>query len=113
MTGVELIAEERQRQISQEGWTPEHDDSHEGGEMAIAAACYAVAGMKSAGGADISVLSETMGDFGLEYQEAWPWDGRWDKRKRHDRKRQLVIAGALIAAELDRLSRLEESVKDE
>ena len=31
MTGVELIAAERQRQIEVEGWTPEHDDAHVGG----------------------------------------------------------------------------------
>jgi hypothetical protein len=27
----------------------------------------------------------------------------WDKRRKHDRRRKLVIAGALIAAEIDRL----------
>ncbi|MCM0757438.1 hypothetical protein M7775_02505, partial [Sporomusa sphaeroides DSM 2875] len=41
-SGIELIAAERQRQISQEGWTPEHDDQHANGELALAAACYAI-----------------------------------------------------------------------
>lgn len=40
-TGVELIAEERQRQMDVEGWTPEHDDKHQRDEMNIAARCYA------------------------------------------------------------------------
>ena len=37
MSGIERIAKERQRQIEQEGWTPEHDDHHAEGEMAAAA----------------------------------------------------------------------------
>lgn len=102
MTGIELIAQERERQVSKEGWTPEHDDSHEHGEMAIAAACYAVVGT------DVMVTTYAT----INGCDAFPWDPSWDKRKKHDRKRQLVIAGALIAAELDRLNRLEENVKD-
>jgi hypothetical protein len=40
MTGSELIAAERERQVSAEGWTPEHDDEHSGGEMMSAAQDY-------------------------------------------------------------------------
>lgn len=36
---LDVIAE-RQRQQSVEGWTPEHDDEHGRGEMAMAAVCY-------------------------------------------------------------------------
>jgi hypothetical protein len=36
-TGMELIADERKRQIDQEGWTAEHDDGHDGRELARAA----------------------------------------------------------------------------
>ncbi len=36
--GIEIIAEERQRQIVVEGWTPQHDDNHENGELAVVAA---------------------------------------------------------------------------
>ena len=36
------IARERERQIAQEGWTPEHDDGHVHGELAAAASCYAM-----------------------------------------------------------------------
>lgn len=41
-TGVDLIAAERKRQIEKEGWTLQHDrDEHTGGELALAACCYA------------------------------------------------------------------------
>jgi len=86
-SGVSLIAYERYRHICVEGWTPEHDDRHVDGEMAMAAACYA-ADHWPWGAAD-----------------PWPWDAKWDKRGKHDRIRQLVIAGSLIAAEIDRLQR--------
>lgn len=85
-TGIELITEERARQISEEGWTPKHDDQHDGGEMACAAACYAI----SASG-------------GIERSGLWPWGRVWWKPK--NQVRDLVRAGALIAAEIDRLQR--------
>jgi hypothetical protein len=89
--GAALIARERQRQIDAEGWTPAHDDEHSHGEMAITAACYA------ANGTDAEVL--------VHGEDAWPWGSCDDKRKQHSRVRQLAIAGALIAAEIDRLQR--------
>jgi hypothetical protein len=55
--------------------------------------------------------------YGAETDVAfWPiemflqtgWDARWAKRDRKTRLRQLAIAGALIAAEIDRLLRNEE-----
>lgn len=86
------ITKERERQKTAEGWTPEHDNTHQGGELAIAAACYAVEG------ADAAVVGE-------EYEEAWPWSKRWDKRDKHDERRRLVIAAALLVAEIERLDR--------
>lgn len=35
--------------------------------------------------------------------DAWPWDKQDYPRKKHGRLRRLAIAGALIAAEMDRL----------
>lgn len=81
------IEKERQRQIDKEGWTPSHDDGHAGGQMALSAACYA---------------ASSAGDDTLRF----PWDGCRDKRGKHSQKRKLVIAGALIVAELERLERL-------
>lgn len=98
--GVGMIARERQRQIEQEGWTPEHDDEHDLGELSIAAACYAVAGT------DAHVTHPDAEEEGGDY---FPWAAEYDKRDRHDRIRQLTVAGALIAAEIDRLQRKREA----
>jgi hypothetical protein len=102
------VLAERQRQISAEGWTPEHDDQHAGGEMAMAAACYA------AHSSAWQAINYTMkpGVPGvlsrlLSAQEfvsrMWPWDREWWKPK--DERRNLVRAGALIVAEIERLDR--------
>jgi len=113
-TGVELIAEERQRQIKKEGWSAEHDDEHINGEMAMAAACYAA-----------PQYLNRINDDG-EIRDPWPWTELWDKRRCKDasveipnpetyspevRLDLLVKAGALIAAEIDRLNRLKEKQK--
>lgn len=101
-TGAELIAEERRRQIEKEGWSQWDDrQKHSGGELAIAAACYAAEGT----GADVVVAYYRRY---MEIKDAWPWHPEWDKRKKHDKLRRLVIAGALIAAEIDRLKAEEE-----
>lgn len=106
-TGIERIAAERKRQVEDEGWDEEHDDEHNQGELAIVAACYAAAGDDS-----VKVLrfGVDVGDSHLPaILDAWPdsWDPEWDKREQHSRLRQLTIAGALIAAEIDRLLRVE------
>lgn len=88
-TGIELIAAERKRQVEAEGWTLEHDDNHKTGELSDAAACYAL-GKRTA---------------------AWPWSIDWWKPTPDDRVRELVKAGALIAAEIDRLQRLRPNTK--
>lgn len=91
--GVARIAAERARQKAVEGWTPEHDWKHGEGELAIAAACYAINHLFG-----VQVMAFDRGII----EEAWPWSEDWDKRDKHDRLRSLAIAGALIAAELDR-----------
>lgn len=104
-TGIELIAQERAAQVSREGWTPEHDDEHSAGEMAQAAACYAAVACEQAKGED--------GPF-VHDPSLWPWDASWFKPK--DQLRNLVRAGALIAAEIDRVQRchalMNESMAD-
>jgi hypothetical protein len=98
MTGIELITAERQRQITGEGWTPEHDDTHNAGELAEAAACYTdLAAYQSANPGSTLDLRRPMG---------WPWAASWWKPS-SDPIRNLAKAGALIAAEIDRLQRLE------
>lgn len=100
-TGVELIGAERQRQIEAEGWSASHDDSHSLEELAWAAACYAAPGEVRT-----LVYGKTTGEL-LWASDPWPWEAEWDKRGQSPRVRDLVKAGALIAAEIDRLSRLE------
>jgi hypothetical protein len=95
MTGVELIAAERKRQIEQEGWTPEHDDAHSRREMQAAAECYMAYGCNARWQSQAPML--------------WPWDDKWWKPSYSDEIRNLVKAGALIAAEIDRLQRTKET----
>jgi hypothetical protein len=89
-SGIELIAEERQRQIEKEGWTADHDINHTGEELAFAAACY--------------VTPNDYRDLVDGIPNIWPFEDAWWKPKPHDRVRELIKAGALIAAEIDRLN---------
>ena len=45
-SGISYILEERLRQLTTEGFDAEHDDANVEGELAIAAACYAVESLK-------------------------------------------------------------------
>lgn len=92
MTGAERIAAERQRQIEVEGWTADHDAEHTDGELRYAAAWYARRAMKG---------SHPMTN---PVPDGWPWDPSWWKPSA-DPIRNLEKAGALIAAEIDRLER--------
>lgn len=95
MTGEELIAAERQRQIDAEGWTEAHDDEHREAELVGAAIAYA----KNAA----FQITINAGITGVPSD--WPnWDTAWWKPS-DDPIRNLVKAGALIAAEIDRLQR--------
>jgi len=91
------IAEERDRQIGVEGWTPAHDDQHHDGELSAAAGCYAFTAVLRTG--EIEHPEDGMNEWRF-----WPWDSAWWKPSREPR-RNLVKAGALIVAELERLNR--------
>ena len=90
------VLAERRRQVEAEGWTPEHDDDHDRGELAHAAACYALRSW--ALHTDMTKEGVTM------FAYLWPFTREWWKPK--DRRRNLIIAGALILAEIERLDRL-------
>lgn len=106
-SGLDLIIKERERQISEEGWTPEHDEQHDGDQLARAAACYAVHETRAA----VLIEEENRLPNGMlrgrgarfSLVDAWPWDEKWDKREKHDHLKRLTIAGALIAADIDRI----------
>lgn len=93
MSSLEDIAAERRRQIDTEGWTVEHDDEHDAGQLASAAACYALAAVMDSPSANDTTCARY-----------WPWERKWWKPT--DRRRNLVKAGALIVAEIERLDRL-------
>lgn len=94
-TGVDEIFIERARQHLQ-GWTNEHDDQHIDGSLAIAGAMYALTPLLN--------QSEKIGEL---TPRQWPWDSDSWKPSIDDRIKELRKAGALIAAEIDRLKRLE------
>lgn len=83
-TGIELIAQERKEQIEKHGWSAEHDSFNDNGELLQAARfCIGV--------------------------DEWPenWDLRFaDKISDKDDIGKLKVAGAFIAAEIDRLQSL-------
>lgn len=85
------VLAERKRQVMTEGWTPEHDDQHVNFEMAIAGGLYAISAVDSHHKLCNSAPS------------AWPWDRKWWKPD--GPRRDLVKAGALILAEIERLDR--------
>ncbi|CAG9195708.1 hypothetical protein PSP6_160091 [Paraburkholderia tropica] len=89
------VLAERTRQVSEEGWTPAHDDQHSAGEMARAASQYAL---------NAAVPLRT----GKRFMPAfWPWDPAWWKPTTP--RRDLIKAGALILAEIERLDRAHAS----
>ena len=87
LNGAELIANERKRQIEEESFDATHDSRNNNQELAYAAVCYA----------------------GRPFIKGyyWPssWDSSWWKPSPNDRIKELTKAGALIAAEIDRLQR--------
>ena len=96
------VLAERARQVGAEGWTPEHDDLHEEGQLAGAAAGYArhvnARGWVFAGSPD---------DYKSEPPPIhWPWDDEWWKPS--SPRRDLIKAGALILAEIERIDRATE-----
>lgn len=85
---------ERVRQIAVEGWSPEHDDRYSAGEMAQAAASYALNCRDDSCGPNLRFIGA----------DIWPWADEWWKPS-GDPRRDLVKAGALILAEIERLDR--------
>jgi hypothetical protein len=96
---MELIASERLWQIQAKGYTTAHDDEHINGEIARAAAWYALPPAFNVPSEGIVPGSPCL--LHLIYPQDWtmPAPG--------DRVRDLIKAGALIVAEIERLRRAE------
>ncbi len=93
---LRLICEERLRQGTDEQWSDQHDDTHNAGELAVAAACYAMPKQHR----------DTWCVEGTNYPRAWPWHRSFWKPTPENRIRELTKAGALIVAEIERLMRI-------
>jgi hypothetical protein len=106
-TGSEMTHEERMRQIEVEGWTPEHDDTQVHGEMAKAAMSYVDFACRLGGRFHDHIIANKQ----FYRPEFWLWDDELWKPS-DDPIRNLQKAGALIAAEIDRLLRLRSDVDE-
>jgi hypothetical protein len=85
---LDEVRGERERQINAEGYDSAHDDAHDRGELAIQAAELCVDGT----------------DAQLDTSLTMPCWGVTEKH-RGNRRRQLVIAAALMVAEIERIDR--------
>ena len=94
------VVAERRRQVEAEGWTPAHDDKHKRRQLALAAQSYL------ATHAEPDVDCPRRPHLNRECWN-WPWSKKWWKPSK-DPVRNLVKAGALIAAEIDRLQRAQK-----
>lgn len=81
---LKAIANERRRQVSEEGYTAEYDDRHDDGSIANAAAHYICA--------DDNI-------------NLWTWDKNFDKKEKHPRDKQLLIGVSMAVAEMEREAR--------
>jgi hypothetical protein len=99
-----MIVDERERQVSHEGYSEKHDDAHVYGALGRAALAY------------INVATTTENTEPPNY---WPWDREywkpWSKTipDKVDKQRCLVKAGALLLAEQARVMRLLAKVREE
>lgn len=98
MNAIELMKAERERQVSAEGWTSEHDDKHTGGELAKAAGCYYRHALYQA--ADLCTRAACANP-----PSDWPWLAHW-WRPSPSPIRTATKAGALYVAEMDRTTRV-------
>lgn len=98
MSGDELISVERKRQLSAEGYSVEKDVAYyfDNTDLVDAAICYATP-------EEEREYFET-----LDIPMQWPWAAEYWKPTPEDRIRELVKAGALIAAEIDKLQALKK-----
>lgn len=100
------VLRERLRQQEGEGFDAAHDDEHNPFELAAAGAAYAWAASLS--DYDRKILIEEPHSF-LAFLRRHIWPSRWDRRwwKPKTRRADLVRAGALILAQIEKLDRAE------
>lgn len=96
MNGVELIAKERKEQIEKHGYTIQEDKKYNGGyEFPLTKVASALS------------IDDNRNRLAKETMKPINWSQEsWDKMMNKSYKERLIIAGALIAAEIDRLQNL-------
>lgn len=99
-SGIAWIALERARQFVVHGYDGNHDDEHQAQELPRAAMAYLMAGMEPQGRLQ-----------GIPPWEAWPWSNEQGFVPQKTRVENLAAAGAMIAAEIDRVQRETERVE--
>lgn len=83
-TGIELIAQKRREQVEKHGFDVTHDaELYENEELLSASYAY--------------MIHHKNPELASEH---WPWYSKWNPK---DKITNLAKAGALIAAEIDRL----------
>jgi hypothetical protein len=92
------ITEERTRQVSKKGYTQMSDDTYVLSQLLFAARCYAASEENRKSQDGIPVF--------------WPWSADSWKPTPDDRVKELVKAGALFRAEIERLERAEIDSND-
>lgn len=111
--GVAMIDDERTRQFAEEGYTDLHDDEHSRGEFVAAASAYLMSCVDMPDELPDDVPEEArpmmemmMAAAPMMAQMSWPFD-KDSFKPSDDILRNLVRAGAFIAAEIDRRVRAE------
>ena len=98
-TGIELIAEERQKQIEKHGFTGEHHANHP--EWYAEGQLISAARMLSVYDPNDGLTRLFKQTVPINWNKEW-----WVKMCDKPIEKRLIIAGALIAAEIDRLQRI-------
>lgn len=104
------VMRERLRQITDEGCTARHDDQeHSGGQLAAAAAAYALQAFMRRNRGEVPFLlgltstDDSNGDRRV-LDASWPFESASFKPK--DEERDLIRAAALILARIEQLRRV-------
>ena len=97
MTAIEMIAEKVRTNVEHKGYTAEHDDAHNKGELCAAATCYLDRGW-------LQIQQKQPREEPSKPPFIWPFESAsW--KPSDDPIRNLVHACALIVAEIGRLQR--------
>jgi hypothetical protein len=97
--GLQVVKTERLRQVSQHDWTPEWDDQYVNGELGIYATYWLTPEWQDFTREALKDYLQTLGSPG--------WEDEWFKYDERTPEQRLARAGALIAAEITRLQRLQ------